>query len=47
MLELPEVLNRASELNESVVGKKIRRVLTATKLHKFCWYNGNPEEYKR
>ncbi len=45
MLELPEVLNMAEQLRKSVAGKKINRVLPPSKVHKFCWYNGEPESY--
>lgn len=45
MLELPEVLNVARQLNDYVVGKKINKVLPPSKAHKFCWYNGDPTKY--
>lgn len=45
MLELPEVLARAAELRETVVGKTVDKVLPPSKAHKFCWYNGEPEAY--
>lgn len=45
MLELPEVLTVTEQMRESVVGKKIMQVLPPSKLHKFCWYNGEPESY--
>lgn len=45
MLELPEVLARAAELRENVVGKTVDKVLPPSKAHKFCWYSGEPETY--
>ena len=45
MLELPEVIYISRQLGEQVTGKKVIRVLPPTKNHKFCWYNGAPEEY--
>ena len=45
MLELPEVIHISRQLGEQVTGKKVFRVLPPTKNHKFCWYNGAPEEY--
>lgn len=45
MLELPEVLTITEQLRKSVAGKKISRVLPPSKVHKFCWYNGEPESY--
>ncbi len=45
MLELPEVLNISSQLNEAVIGKQVKRAIPPSKMHKFCWYNGEPEKY--
>ncbi len=45
MLELPEVLNVARQLNDYTAGKKINKVLPPSKDHKFCWYNGDPANY--
>lgn len=47
MIELPEALTLASQLQKSVVGKTIKQVLPPTKIHKFCWFNGDPEEYNK
>lgn len=47
MLELPEVLTLVRQLNESVKNRRIRKVWPPTKAHKFCWYNGEPEEYDK
>lgn len=45
MLELPEVLTVSKQLKNHIVGKKISKVLPPSKVHKFCWYNGEPTEY--
>lgn len=45
MLELPEVINISEQLKLNMSGKKVSEVLPPTKIHKFCWYNGEPSEY--
>lgn len=45
MLEFPEVITVAKQINNNVAGKRIRRVLPPTKAHKFCWYAGDPADY--
>lgn len=45
MLELPEVTTLAKQMNHSLFGKKVKRVLPPTKAHKFCWFAGEPAEY--
>lgn len=45
MLELPEVLTRASQLQNTVMGKTVSSVQPPTKVHKFCWFSGEPEDY--
>lgn len=45
MLELPEVLARARELNRHVAGKTVQRVCPPSSPHKFCWFSGEPESY--
>lgn len=46
MLELPEVLTRTTEVQEYMVGKRVKRVLPPSKEHKFCWYNGDAADYQ-
>ena len=46
MLELPEVLTVAEQLKNNIMGKKVKRVLPPSKVHKFCWYNGDVTEYE-
>ena len=38
MLELPEVLSRAKELNDALAGKTVANVLPPSSPHKFCWF---------
>jgi formamidopyrimidine-DNA glycosylase len=45
VLELPEVITMAKQINEHVAGKGIRQVLPPTKTHKFCWFAGDPAAY--
>ncbi len=45
MLEFPEVITISKELNNIIAFKKVKRVMPPTKIHKFCWYNGEPAEY--
>ncbi len=47
MLELPEVINMAKQLQQYAVGKKVAEVLPPTKPHKFCWFNGDVNEYEK
>lgn len=46
MIELPEALNLAKQLNDSIVGKTVARALPPTKEHRFCWFNGDPSDYE-
>ena len=46
MIELPEAAVLAKQINETVVGKKIRSVIAAQTPHKLAWYFGDPQEYK-
>lgn len=45
MIELPEALNLAKQLQNTVAGKTVSRILPPTKVHKLCWYNGEPAGY--
>lgn len=45
MIELPEAINLAKQINENLKGKKVARVLPPTKVHKFCWFSEEPEFY--
>ncbi|MCX8128864.1 MAG: endonuclease VIII [Clostridia bacterium] len=45
MIELPEALTIACQLNDSIKGKKIANVTAAQTPHKFAWYHGDPQSY--
>lgn len=45
MLEIPEALTIARQLNDTVAGKKIMSVTAAKSPHKFVWYYGDPQDY--
>lgn len=45
MIELPEALTLARELNAAVSGKTVAGVKPPTKAHRFCWFNGEPASY--
>ncbi|MDD3052252.1 MAG: endonuclease VIII [Candidatus Cloacimonetes bacterium] len=44
MLEIPEVVTIAKQLNEAVRGKTINKVIAGYTEHKLAWYNGKPEQ---
>jgi formamidopyrimidine-DNA glycosylase len=46
MLEIPESQTIARQLNETVYGKTIRRVIANTSPHKFAFYHGDPADYE-
>lgn len=46
MIEIPESNNLALQCKELLIGKTVKNVIPPTKEHKFCWYNGDPYEYK-
>ncbi len=46
MIELPEAAVLAKQINETVVGKKIKNVIAAQTPHKLAWYFGDPQEYR-
>lgn len=45
MLEIPESLTIASQLNETIKGKRIAEVEAEHTKHGFAWYEGEPKEY--
>lgn len=45
MIEIPESLALAEQLNKTVRGKRIARVVAAHSPHKFAWYQGDPADY--
>jgi formamidopyrimidine-DNA glycosylase len=46
MIELPEAVNLAKQLNSTISGKKIARVIAGFSPHKFAWYHGDPKDYE-
>lgn len=45
MIELPEAITLAKQMNSAIVGKTVVGVEPPTKEHKFCWFNGGPADY--
>lgn len=45
MIEAPEALYLARQLNQLVRGKRITEVVAGYTPHKFTFYYGKPEEY--
>ncbi|MGI6164161.1 MAG: DNA-formamidopyrimidine glycosylase family protein [Bacillota bacterium] len=45
MIEIPEAVVLARQINETIVGKRIMKVVAAKSPHKFAWYYGDPQEY--
>jgi formamidopyrimidine-DNA glycosylase len=45
MIELPEALNLASQINDTVHGKRVASVIAVQTPHKLAWYYGEPQKY--
>jgi formamidopyrimidine-DNA glycosylase len=45
MIELPEALNIADQINETISGKRIFSVTAGHTPHKLAWYYGEPAKY--
>lgn len=45
MIELPEALNIAGQLNDTIRGKRVAIVTVAQTSHKLAWYYGEPPKY--
>jgi len=45
MIELPEALTLAKQINELLIGKTIISTEAAQSPHKFAWYQGDPVKY--
>lgn len=45
MIELPEAVVIAQQINDTVSGKRIMNVTAAYSPHKFAWYHGDPGKY--
>lgn len=44
-MELPEAYVVAEQINQTIRGKTIARVVAAQSPHKFAWYHGDPQSY--
>ena len=47
MFELPEFVNLARQINNTLKGSIIQQGLLGNSPHKFVWYNRTPEEFER
>lgn len=45
MLEIPEALTVASQVNDTIRGKRIANVIADFSPHKFAWYHKDPRNY--
>jgi len=45
MIELPEAITIAQQVNETLTGKKIVGVIASHTPHKFAWFYGEPQSY--
>jgi formamidopyrimidine-DNA glycosylase len=46
MIEIPEAVNLAKQINQSLTGKKIISVIANQSPHKFTWFYGDYENYQ-
>jgi formamidopyrimidine-DNA glycosylase len=47
MIEIPEAVNFANQLNETIKGKIISKVIAGQTTHKFTWFFGELENYHK
>lgn len=47
MIEIPEALTIANQINNTIKGKKIINVIADHTPHKFAWYHKNPHLYRK
>ena len=47
MFELPEFVTLAKQMNETLMGKTIKRGMLGNTPHKFVWYNRTHDEFER
>lgn len=45
MIELPEAVVIAGQINDALMGKRVLRAIANDSPHKFAWYTGDPAEY--
>ena len=46
MIELPEAINIAKQINKTIKGKRIMNINAAQSPHKFAWYHGDPQNHQ-
>jgi formamidopyrimidine-DNA glycosylase len=47
VFELPEYINLARQMNETILGKVVQAGRLGNSQHKFVWYNRRPEEFAK
>lgn len=47
MIELPEAVVIADQINHALVGKRVLNTVANQSPHKFAWYTGDPADYHR
>jgi formamidopyrimidine-DNA glycosylase len=45
VIEIPEAVVLASQINETIGGRRIRKAVAGKSPHKFAWYHGDPQQY--
>jgi formamidopyrimidine-DNA glycosylase len=45
MIEIPEAIVIAGQLNQTISGKRVKSAVAAASPHKFAWYFGDPSVY--
>jgi len=45
MLEIPETIVMAGQMNDVLRGRRVSQVIAAASPHKFAWYYGDPADY--
>jgi formamidopyrimidine-DNA glycosylase len=45
MIELPEALNIAGQINDTIHGKRVASLIAVQTPHKLAWYYGEPQKY--
>ena len=45
MIELPEAVNLATQISDTIHGKRIAAVTAQHTAHKLAWYYGDPSKY--
>jgi len=47
MIEIPEAMNYVKQLNETIKGKIISKIIAGQTTHKFTWFYGDLENYEK